>query len=519
MKKNLFLGMFAAASMLLATSCSNDELDGVQPGNEATVSFPLGVEGGVQTRAISDGTGAKELHYRVFDENGNPISDALGKKVETVTSYPHEVKLTLAKGQTYTLVFWAQNSSCTAYTVDDEMNVTIDYTDAANNDEARDAFFKAHTFTVTDDNLKQTIELTRPFAQLNVGVPQEDVKTAEDAGFEVLQSAVTVKNVPNKIDLKTGAVTGAAEITYTAANIPDELLNVKDDSDGNATDGDGGNDSEIEQYNWLSMSYILANDPSDNGREKALLERVSFTFSGAEGSAPIVFDKGLINIPVRRNYRTNIIVKGLLLGDATFSVNLDAEYENYYNGLPFDEMEMIDLGITTDTGKKLYFAPNNLGVEEAHEFGNFYTYGEAVEAVDSLKEAGKLDEKWRFPTEEELSQLSDLIRDAPSKDGDVNAYIADYQGTGVAGIEITSESTGQKTFFPFTGRLMWDSSYNRWSEQDKDSQTMYWSSTGPGNSDGLSQHWIRISKLNNENTTGSNGLIKFKMSVRLVCEE
>ena len=41
MNKKLFLGMFAAAGMLLATSCSNDELDVVQSGNEAQVTFSL----------------------------------------------------------------------------------------------------------------------------------------------------------------------------------------------------------------------------------------------------------------------------------------------------------------------------------------------------------------------------------------------------------------------------------------------------------------------------------------------
>ena len=55
MNKKLFLGMFAAAGMLLATSCSNDELDVVQSGNEAQVTFSLAAEGGIATRAISDG--------------------------------------------------------------------------------------------------------------------------------------------------------------------------------------------------------------------------------------------------------------------------------------------------------------------------------------------------------------------------------------------------------------------------------------------------------------------------------
>ena len=54
MNKKLFLGMFAAAGMLLATSCSNDELDVVQSGNEAQVTFSLAAEGGIATRAIGD---------------------------------------------------------------------------------------------------------------------------------------------------------------------------------------------------------------------------------------------------------------------------------------------------------------------------------------------------------------------------------------------------------------------------------------------------------------------------------
>ena len=71
MNKKLFLGMFAAAGMLLATSCSNDELDVVQSGNEAQVSFSLGLEGGIATRAISDGKSADVLVYAVFDKDGN----------------------------------------------------------------------------------------------------------------------------------------------------------------------------------------------------------------------------------------------------------------------------------------------------------------------------------------------------------------------------------------------------------------------------------------------------------------
>ncbi len=149
MNKKLFLGVFAAAGILLATSCQNDELDAVQIGNEATVSFTLGVEGEVQTRAISDGLTANRLVYAVFDEEGNRITTIA--KVDKDANFPTTENITLAKGQTYKVAFWAQNSATSAYVLDDDMNLTIDYTNSANNDENRDAFFKTETFTVTGD--------------------------------------------------------------------------------------------------------------------------------------------------------------------------------------------------------------------------------------------------------------------------------------------------------------------------------------------------------------------------------
>ena len=71
MKKNLIFGMFAA--MVLSTSCTNEDLSASQSENEVKVSVNLGLEGGIATRAISDGTGADRLVYAVFDENGNRI--------------------------------------------------------------------------------------------------------------------------------------------------------------------------------------------------------------------------------------------------------------------------------------------------------------------------------------------------------------------------------------------------------------------------------------------------------------
>ena len=104
--------MFAAAGMLFATSCSNDELNVVQSGTEAQVSFKLGLEGDIATRAISDGKSADVLIYAVFDKDGNRLSDIRAVEKTGVT-FPTTESITLAKGQTYKVAFWAQDGGFT----------------------------------------------------------------------------------------------------------------------------------------------------------------------------------------------------------------------------------------------------------------------------------------------------------------------------------------------------------------------------------------------------------------------
>lgn len=328
MNKKLLLGMFAAASMLFATSCSNDELDVVQSGNEAQVTFSLAAEGGIATRAISDGTGAKKLVYAVYNADGELIktianTDVNGQIVDNSafeSGLTENVTITLAKGQQYTVAFWAQNPNCTAYTTTDLKKVTIDY-DGLNNDETRDAFFKAETFTVTG-NADIDVVLKRPFAQINVGVTEDDWNAAVASGIEIEKSKVTIKNAATSINLLTGEVKGEQTVEYGFDIIPaqfatPETLDVDLDMDGTK-----------ESYVYLSMSYILANDET-TGYAKATLDDLDFTFAPKSGNN-INFSEGLNNVPVQRNWRTNIIGK-ILTGDVTFNISIDPIYDGEYN--------------------------------------------------------------------------------------------------------------------------------------------------------------------------------------------
>ena len=313
--------MLAIVGLLFSTSCSKDESDTVQIEDEAQVTFSLGLENSIGTRAgsISDGSKADKLVYAVFDEEGNRIT-SYTQVTKTEVTFPTSETLSLAKGQTYQVAFWAQDSDCEAYTIDDNMNVTIDYTGSPNNDETRDAFFKTETLTVTGST-SIDIELKRPFAQINVGVTKADWTAAVSSGINMEKSSVIIKKAATSLNLVSGAASLPTDaVEYSLATMPAEDLKVDLNGDGNI--------DEDEIYKWLSMSYILVDDGSVDGSSKATLESLEFVFEPQSGNS-ITLSDGLTSVPVQRNYRTNILGK-LLTGDVDFNISINPIYEDDY---------------------------------------------------------------------------------------------------------------------------------------------------------------------------------------------
>ena len=276
--------------MLFLWSCSKQQGDQVPDGTMVDVTFAVDVEGALATRAISDGNGATQLMWGIFTEDGVLI---IPKQVRDnvaglLTDAGYSFTMSLAKGKTYRAAFWAQNPECAAYTVSDDMKVTVDYA-GVNNDESRDAFFATtDAFTVGASTVVSAV-LKRPFAQINVGTYAWDLEYAKESEMDVQTSAASVKSVPNVINLFDGGVEGAVDVEYSLAALPAEQLYVDVDEDG--TD---------EEYVWLSMSYILA--PAEGS-----LYAMSFTFADAQQAGPFTFGEGLGTVPAQRNWRTNIV--------------------------------------------------------------------------------------------------------------------------------------------------------------------------------------------------------------------
>ncbi len=360
--KKIF-SIFAMAAGLFMASCSNDDIKVNTVGEEAEVSFTVGVENLQGTRAISDGQTADKLVYSVFNADGERIT-TIKQVVREGVKFPTQETVKLAKGQTYFLVFWAQNSACKAYTVSDDMKVSVDYK-GLNNDETRDAFYKAEKITVTGSTSLDVV-LTRPFAQINVGVYEEDWKDAVASGIEIVESSVLVKaNANTDINLLTGEASGNVAVSYELNAIPSDpaVLNANE-----------------MQYKWLSMSYILAGDKTNVD--------LKFTFRPSNGE-DIVIESGLNNVPVQRNWRTNILGQ-LLTGTIDINISIDPIYNGDFN---YPEWTTIADGVSYDKESKTFILSDVKGLQwfadvtngvKSHETVNANFYGQTVKLASNV---------------------------------------------------------------------------------------------------------------------------------------
>ena len=288
MKKLIYC--VAAMATVLFASCQKEVLAPVA--NEAaTVSFSVNTPE-IATRAYSDGTTATVLQYAVYDAAGNELEDLTVTDGEIHTTA--EVKLQLVTGNTYSVIFWAAAPNA-PYAVDfANKTMTVDYSAAVCNDEARDAFYACKTFTVTGVQT-ETIELRRPFAQLNIGTA--DYAASADAGYVPTQSSVVVKNVYKTLNLATGAVENEVEANFGLADI------------------EKGEAFPVTGYEYLAMNYLLVSTSKE-------LVDVEFTYTnGADAKT-----RTIGSVPVQRNYRTNIY-GNVLTSDVDLNVVINPEYE------------------------------------------------------------------------------------------------------------------------------------------------------------------------------------------------
>lgn len=310
----------AGAAALLLASCQRDELQGGSISGEERVvtvtavmpSDPVEVR---SNKNPGDGTLANRCLMQVYvvDDLQAPIAYGDPQTV-AVSNLSATFETRLMSGHDYRLVFWADCATAPAaeggefddkyYNADHfPTKVSLITTAFLGNQDELDAFFGEASVTaeqLASGPVSVSADLTRPFGQLNIystdyaDIPVETMKPA------AVEIAFT--NVYTSIDLTTGELSDPAPLlTYSAAVAPHDAAT-----------------------GHLTFDYLLATDEED-----AIADFTMNFYTTADGNTPAADPYTFSNIPVRRNYITN--VRGNLLTDRTeIEVGIEPRFDGEY---------------------------------------------------------------------------------------------------------------------------------------------------------------------------------------------
>lgn len=309
--KKILLFAAAAAAMITAGSCQKEisHLEG-----DTNVTFEVST-GDIATRAIADASNITVLHWELYGTDIRTAEAPYGEGTITDTDGDKNftVELRLVADQDYNIVFWAETAEgATHYETSDLRSVKIrTYGDEYANDESRAAFFGTHNFqTENGVNVNEQVTLYRPFAQINLGSTTYDtsLNLVNGGKVKVTSSEMTVASIANVFNTLDGvgvAENFSGEVTFTAAATPN----------GAADETQKLLEVNGETYYWIGMNYLIVEGDSDAIDVDVVLN----TNMGK-------VEHSIDNVPVKENYRTNILGDFLTTG-ATFEIIVDERFE------------------------------------------------------------------------------------------------------------------------------------------------------------------------------------------------
>ena len=293
MKRYLKTITAVVLAALTTAACQKENFGDATPaGQEVDVTLDL-LAPQIGTKSYGDGATAKTVYVHVYqqDADGNltyikPATEGASLKTPSQSLTLNGLKATystrLVTGQTYTFVFWAQADNA-PYTYDTEAKtITVNYASAAGNDESRDAFYNVLPNVKIEGAYTASVQLARPFAQLNFGAA--DYEEAKAAGLTVTDATVTLTHAATSLNLLKGTTTGDETVTFAKAALP---------KNANLTAGG-------KAYKYVAMDYVLV------GKATKTLSDVTLTLT-ATGAPSTTPEFTYSNVPLQANYRTNIV--------------------------------------------------------------------------------------------------------------------------------------------------------------------------------------------------------------------
>ena len=325
MKKLIYCAA-ALATALFAGSCQQELLE--TTGSETTVTYSVELPGAV-TKAgetdskIGDGSNVTELIYELWlvgdDAAITSSSTRLFHKTTPMLKRESDgkrhasVTLNLVQDQKYRVLFWAQVGGKEIYVTDNLTAVTYNKDlakDYKANQEDYAAFYATEVISTVTPPKSKTIELKRPFAQINIGT-ENTLQSEDEYTIDMNKSYVQVRGIPTTFNVATSVTSDpTATITFNEFEVPSETLTV-----------------DQKPYEYVAMNYVFA---SKNGIAATVEYNIYATLKPtATGSSnvDVTVNNTIDFVPLKENYRTNIV--GNLLSSSTqYEIVVDADFND-----------------------------------------------------------------------------------------------------------------------------------------------------------------------------------------------
>lgn len=298
--------LFAAVVLFGVSACRKDELPDYGSGKQMDVSVSASIPAEMQLARSNANPGIGDMVNRCMMEVYLLKGDAYEKYgdrevVALNDAKTAEFKTRLVAGQTYKLVFWADAAAVVDggaftdkhYNTEDLANVQLaDVAAYTGNDDTRDAFFGTLDVTL---EAAQTLDvsLQRPFGQLNISTL--DMAEVKSGDLKPTKVDIRFESVYTGINLLTGELTGQ----LTALNYSENVA--------------------LASESQLSVDYIFAKPQED------FLAKFTMGFYN-DGGDRVAADYVFTDVPVRRNYKTNVS-GNLLTKQADILVTVDPVFD------------------------------------------------------------------------------------------------------------------------------------------------------------------------------------------------
>ena len=330
MKKLIYCAA-ALAAALFAGSCQQEMLD--TTATETTVTYTVALPD-AQTKAIGDANTVDQLIYEVW-KTVKPDERNLTDETKAIRLYQENtalverngktcavITLNLVQDQEYTILFWAQKKGTGVYNTDyltDVHYAKSPKTELLSNHEEYAAFY-ATDFVSDSDPKSKTVILKRPFAQLNLATKN----TADEYGVVVESSKVIVTKVGSHFNVATNIAETPGNPGFNSVTEPLEFV-------FNTESDPSGVDEYItvngQKYEYVAMNYMFA-----TGETVTVQYEINTILTGTNGQAATAqVTNQVLNVPLKENYRTNI-VGNLLTSTTDYEVVIDASWDDQGDG-------------------------------------------------------------------------------------------------------------------------------------------------------------------------------------------